>query len=97
VKVVWDDAKNAANLKKHGISFEEASVLFTAGGDYYEIFDEEHSDDEDRFIAIGPIARGLVLVIYIERDEDTVRMISARWATKRETELYRAHAGGTGP
>jgi uncharacterized protein len=56
VKVVWDDAKNAANLKKHGISLEEASVLFTAGGDYYEIFDEEHSDDEDRFIAIGPIA-----------------------------------------
>jgi uncharacterized DUF497 family protein len=36
VKVVWDDAKNAANLKKHGISFEEASVLFTEGGDYYE-------------------------------------------------------------
>jgi uncharacterized DUF497 family protein len=36
-------------------------------------------------------------VIYTERDEDTVRMISARWATKRETELYRAHVGGTVP
>ena len=97
MKVVWDDAKNAANLKKHAISFEEASALFTAGGDYYEIFDEEHSDEEDRFIAIGPIARGLVLVVYTERDEDTVRMISARWATKRETELYRAHVEGTVP
>ena len=46
-----------------------------------------HSDEEDRFIAIGPIERGLVLVVYTERDTETVRLISARWATKRETEL----------
>jgi uncharacterized DUF497 family protein len=97
VKVVWDDAKNAENIKKHGISFEEAGVLFTAGTDYYEIFDEAHSEEEDRFIAIGPIARGLVLVVYTERDEDTVRIISARWATKREAEMYREHVGGGAP
>jgi uncharacterized DUF497 family protein len=42
VRVVWDEAKNAINLRKHGISFEEASVLFTAGDDYYEIFDDAH-------------------------------------------------------
>jgi hypothetical protein len=97
VRVVWDDSKNADNLKKHGISFEEASVLLTAGGDYYEIFDEEHSDEEDRFIAIGAIVRGVVLVVYTQREGDTVRIISARWATKRETELYRAHVGGGTP
>ena len=97
MRVVWDDSKDADNLKKHGISFEEASVLLTAGGDYYEIFDEEHSDDEDRFIAIGPIARGLVLVVYTEREGDTVRIISARWATKRETDIYRAYVGGSAP
>jgi uncharacterized DUF497 family protein len=96
VKVVWDDAKNRVNQRKHGISFEEASVLFR-GDDYLEIFDEAHSDEEDRFIAIGPVDRGLVLVVYTERLEDTVRIISARWATKRETGLYRVHAGGKRP
>jgi len=50
--------------EKHGVSFEEASVLFTRGDDYLEIFDDAHSGEEDRFIAIGPIARGLVLVVY---------------------------------
>jgi uncharacterized protein len=97
VKVVWDESKNATSLKKHGISFEEASALFTGSADYLEIFDEQHSAEEDRFIAIGPIRRGLVLVVYTEREEDTVRIISARWATKREAELYRAHVGGKGP
>jgi uncharacterized DUF497 family protein len=56
-----------------------------------------HSDEEDRFIAVGPIDRGVILVVYTERDEDTVRIISARSATKRETELYRTYAGGRGP
>jgi hypothetical protein len=53
-----------------------------------EIFDEHHSDAEDRFIAIGPIERGLVLVVWTERDGDTIRIISARWATARERRLY---------
>jgi len=94
VRVVWDDAKNRANQRKHALSFEEASVLFTRGDDYLEIFDQEHSDEEDRFIAVGPISRGVILVVYTEREEDTVRIISARWATKRETGLYRTYAGG---
>lgn len=78
MRVVWDDSKNRANQRKHGVSF----------------FDEAHSNEEDRFIAVGPIDRGTVLVVYTERDEDTVRIISARWATRRETALYRNHAGG---
>ena len=91
VKVVWDESKSRTNRKKHGVSFEEASALFHRGDDYLEIFDYAHSDEEDRFIAIGPIKKGLVLVVYTERDEDTVRLISARWATKREADLYRSH------
>jgi len=75
VKVNWDRAKNLANQKNHGISFQEASELFTSGADYLELFDDAHSDDEDRFIAIGPIRRGLVLVVWTERDEDVVRII----------------------
>jgi len=97
VRIVWDDSKNRTNRKKHGVSFEEASVLFTCGDDYLEIFDEAHSGEEDRFIAIGPIDRGLVLVIHTECDEETVRLISARWANKRETELYRVHVRGRAP
>ena len=91
MEVVWDDAKNDANRKKHGISFEEAGVLFTSGVDYLEIFDEFHSHTEDRFVAIGPISRGLILVVYTEIFEDTVRIISARPATKRERSMYQEH------
>jgi len=89
----WDEQKNAANKKNHGVSFEEASELFLSEG-YLEIFDEAHSLDEDRFIAVGPIKRGLVLVVYTERDLETVRIVSARWATKREAGMYQDYLGG---
>lgn len=91
MKVAWDQAKNLANQRNHRISFEEASELFHSGVDYLEVFDDEHSVTEDRFIAIGPIRRGLVLVVWTERDEETVRIISARWATKDEQALCRSH------
>ncbi len=89
VKVVWDEAKDLANQRKHGVSFQEAAELFHSGVDYLEIFDEAHSDLEDRFIAIGPITRGLVLVVWTERDEETIRVLSARWANPREATFYR--------
>lgn len=95
MRVVWDDAKNLANQRKHQVSFEEASALFHSGDDYVEIFDAENSVTEDRFIAIGPIRRGLVLVVWTERDEDTVRIISARWAEDAERALYRAYMDET--
>ena len=66
MRIEWDSAKNLANLAnhaKHGISFDEASKLFSSGEDYLELFDEAHSDEEERFVAIGPISRGLVLVV----------------------------------
>ena len=85
----WDDAKNITNQSKHGVSFEEARELFISGCDYLEVFDEGHSEFEDRFIAIGPISRGLILVVWTERDEDIIRIISARWATHRERQMYR--------
>ena len=97
MRVVWDDEKNAANQEKHGVSFEEASVLITSDRDYLEIFDELHSDEEDRFIATGPIARGLVVVVYTEVEDDVLRMISARWATKREISMCREYFEEQGP
>ena len=87
----WDDAKDLLNQEKHGVSFVEARGLFESGVDYLEIFDSEHSDFEDRFIAIGPIDRGLVVVVYTEREEDIIRIIGARWANKREQSLYRSY------
>jgi uncharacterized DUF497 family protein len=91
VRFEWDDTKNVANQQKHRVSFEEASELFTAGDDYLELFDKTHSGEEDRFIAIGPIERGVVLVVWTERDEESVRILSARWATKRERQKYDEH------
>ena len=87
----WDDAKDLLNREKHGISFGEARRLFESGVDYLEIFDSEHSDFEDRFIAIGPIEQRLVVIVYTEREEDIIRIIGARWANTREQSLYRSY------
>ena len=84
VRVEWNDDKNHHNVLKHDLSFEEARELFLSGGDHLEIFDDLHADEEDRFIALGPIGRGIILVIWTERDDDVVRIISARFATERE-------------
>lgn len=73
------------------MSFGELQPLFGPTADVLEIFDEKHSDDEDRFLLIGPIARGVVIVVYTEVSEDSVRIISARPATRGEKELYRRY------
>lgn len=91
VEFDWDESKNKSNQLKHGVSFEEASQLFSGDVETLEIFDELHSDLEDRFISIGPIKRGLVLVVWTERDADIIRIISARWATARESQRYHAY------
>jgi uncharacterized DUF497 family protein len=91
VKFEWDDAKDRSNKKKHGVSFAEVQRLFESGEDYLEIFDAEHSETEDRFIAIGPIDRGVVVVVYTEREENLIRIIGARFANKREQEMFRSH------
>ena len=87
----WDDAKDIGNQRKHGLSFAEARALFESGADYLEIFDANHSESEDRFIAIGPIGGRVIIVVYTEPEEDLVRIIGARPATKREQSLYRSY------
>ena len=91
VEFEWDESKNKSNQLKHGVSFEEASQLFSGDVETLEIFDELHSEREDRFISIGPIKHGLVLVVWTERDADIIRIISARWATSRESQHYHAY------
>ena len=82
----WDPKKAEANLAKHGISFEEAITVFA--DPLARIFnDEEHSGDERREIIIGHSAQqNLVLVSFT--GDDTVRILSARKATKRERKDY---------
>ena len=58
-----------------------------------EIFDAAHSATEERFITIGPIKDGLAVVVWTERDDDVVRIISARWATTREADHFRIQTG----
>lgn len=94
MRVTWDETKALANQRRHGLTFQEAAQIFRSGADYLEIFDEEHSNEEDRFIAIGPIPSGLILVVWTEgNDEGVVRIISARRATKREAALFHTHMG----
>jgi uncharacterized DUF497 family protein len=88
MKFEWDSQKSKRNAAKHRVTFEEASKLFQSRSEYIEIFDESHSEDEDRFIAIGPIVKGIIIVVYIEKSWDLIRIISARRATKKEVGLY---------
>ncbi|MCR5823658.1 MAG: BrnT family toxin [Lachnospiraceae bacterium] len=85
----WDDNKNAINIVKHGISFEEAKTVF-----YDEnalvIADPDHSADEDRFIILGfSTSANLLVVCHCYREDDMViRLISARRATTSEEKNY---------
>ena len=89
LRFVWDERKNLANQRKHGVSFEEAQTAFhDENAKVY--FDPDHSEDEDRFILLGMSLRLQVLVVchcYRER-ESVVRIISARKADKREERDY---------
>lgn len=89
----WDPEKEQANTEKHGISFPEAAAFLSSSEEYLEIYDVSHSHEEDRFIAIGPLAGRIIVVVYTERPEDAVRVISARPATKREIQLYQEYRG----
>ena len=91
VKFEWDEAKEKSNRRKHSVSFVEARQLFQSGVEYLVIYDVEHSEFEDRFVAIGPIARGVVVVVYTEPEEDVVRILGARVATRQELKLYETY------
>ena len=83
----WDAAKAENNLSKHGVTFDEAETIFD---DAFAVTfpDEEHSQDEARFVILGFSSKARVLiVVYSERDEN-IRIISSRKATKSERKSY---------
>ena len=85
----WDEAKNRENVKKHGISFQEAQTVFF-DEKAIRFFDPEHSRDEDRFIMLGMSFKLRVLVVChcFRKNETAIRIISARKANKREAGSY---------
>jgi len=85
----WDDTKEVMNKRKHGISFNEAMTVFA--DEHAQIYsDEEHSDDEERFVLIGCSENEqLLMVCHCYRESETVtRLISARKATRDERKKY---------
>ena len=85
----WDARKAAANLRKHGVSFEEARTAFLDDSALLRP-DDDHSDDEDRFLLLGLSGRMRTLVVcHCYRQEDEViRLISARKANSLERQQY---------
>jgi uncharacterized DUF497 family protein len=87
VKFEWHGTKAAANLRKHGVSFDEAATVF-ADTLSHAFPDQDHSDDETRFLIIGMSEAGRVLVVSHTDREAQTRIISAREATRKERSFY---------
>ncbi len=85
----WDKKKDKANIKKHGVSFEEARTAFYDES-AIQFFDPEHSEDEDRFLLLGSSFNLKTLVVcHCFREEETIiRIILARKADKDEEQYY---------
>lgn len=83
----WDDDKAEANTRKHGVTFSEAMTVF---GDPVSVtgYDPKHADDEDRFLTMGTSLAGRLLVVSHTDRDDSIRVISARVATRRERKDY---------
>ncbi len=83
----WDPEKAAANLKKHGVTFQEAASVF---GDPLAITfqDPDHSEDEERYLTFGlSLQKRLIVVSHTERGDRT-RIISARLMDRKERVIY---------
>ena len=88
IKFEWNQAKGRSNLKKHGVSFEEAQSVFF---DEYAIqfFDSDSSSEEERFLLLGLSENSrILLVCHCEREGEVIRIISARKATSKERKHY---------
>lgn len=89
----WDRTKARSNIRKHSIPFERAATIFL-DPDALSEFDEQHSDQEERWITLGMDSAGVVLVAChtfqeTSNESATIRLISARKATRNEVKQYR--------
>jgi hypothetical protein len=87
VLITWDPDKAGANLDKHGVDFRDAATVFT--DPLSTTFpSEDHSEDEARFVTIAESTKGELLVVAHTEEEDIIRIISARRATRQEKRFY---------
>jgi hypothetical protein len=89
IRIEWDESKSRLNLKKHGVSFDEAQSVFL-DENAIRYYDPDHSDDEDRFIMLGLSFQLRVLVVChcYRSDDQIIRIISARKANRKEAAAY---------
>lgn len=91
MKFEWDSEKDKTNRQKHNVNFFEACYVFS-DKHMLSFYDEEHSDDEDRWITMGQSLSGRILVVIHtfrkSKDKESIRIISARKATKHEEKQY---------
>lgn len=89
IKFEWDKTKNILNIKKHGVDFNEAATVFL-DNEALLIEDEKHSGEEDRFVLLGFSQKANLLIVChcYRANEEVIRIISARKATKNETKQY---------
>jgi uncharacterized DUF497 family protein len=92
-KIVWSEAKAQDNLRKHGVSFHDASEVFDVDL-RLEAVQEAHDEDGYRFVSVAPLSIGFVTVVWAEPASNVLRIISARRATKREVADYRRFIEG---
>ena len=88
----WDYRKAKTNIQKHHISFEDATSVFR-DEKMLSIFDQAHSDEEERWITIGMDLKSRTLVVIhtfitVNEEHTKIRIISARKATKKEQKIY---------
>ena len=89
MKIIWDPKKNQSNIKDHKVSFEEAETVFF-DPNAKVIHDPDHSTEEDRFLILGisKLLKLLVVCHCFREDDEIIRIISARKATKKESKNY---------
>lgn len=83
----WNERKSRENLQKHGVAFEIAATVF-GDPNSITVYDETHSQDEDRFVTIGLSVYGIVMVVVHTDRGSRIRIISARKATAKEKRQY---------
>jgi hypothetical protein len=82
----WDDAKNVINIRKHGIDFVDATEVFEHP--MLILRDDREYYDEERWTGIGLMQMHTIVVVYVEKHNNIIRLISARKATRREIKHY---------
>ena len=87
----WDEAKNRANIRRHKIDLADVPPVFD--GPMFVRLDTRRDYGEDRMIGIGFLHAAVVLVVFVERENDTIRIVSARKAERHERERFKKEIG----